>query len=65
MFVDMIIFAWLGYRYKGISLDEIKKAEEEEKALKDGKNTDKLNFKWNKLNILLKLLINILKLVLP
>ncbi|KAL7030439.1 hypothetical protein ACKWTF_006658 [Chironomus riparius] len=44
MFVDMIIFAWLGYRYKGIPLDEIKKAEEEEKALKDGKNTNSLEF---------------------
>ena len=45
MFVDMIIFAWLGYRYKGIPLDEIKKAEEDEKALKDGKNTNCLEFK--------------------
>ncbi|XP_070494678.1 peptide transporter family 1-like [Chironomus tepperi] len=48
MFVDMIIFAWLGYRYKGIPLDEIKKAEEEDKALKDGKSTNNLEFKQNK-----------------
>lgn len=45
MFVDMGIFTWLGIRYKPISLDEIKKAEEEEKALKDGKNSDPLEFK--------------------
>jgi hypothetical protein len=45
MFVDMIIFAWLGYRYKGIPLDEIKKAEEEDKALKDGKSTINVEFK--------------------
>ena len=47
MFVDMIIFAWLGIRYKPISLDLIKQAEEEEKALKDGKGSDPLEFREN------------------
>ncbi|XP_070494632.1 peptide transporter family 1-like [Chironomus tepperi] len=47
MFVDMIVFAWLGIRYKPIPLDEIKKAEEEEKALKDGKSSDPLEFREN------------------
>lgn len=47
MFVDMGVFTWLGIRYKPIPLDEIKKAEEEEKALKDGdgKKSDPLDFK--------------------
>ena len=47
MFVDMIVFSWLGIRYKPIPLEEIKKAEEEEKALKDGKGSDPLEFKEN------------------
>ena len=47
MFVDMVIFAWLGIRYKPIPLDEIDKAEAEDKALKDGKSSDPLEFKEN------------------
>lgn len=36
MFVDMIIFSWLAIRYKSIPLEEIKKAEEEEKLQQQG-----------------------------
>jgi solute carrier family 15 (oligopeptide transporter), member 1 len=45
MFVDMAVFAWLAYRFKGISLDEIKKIEEEEEqTLHNSEKKEPLEF---------------------
>lgn len=45
MFVDMGFFTWLGIRYKPISLDEIKKAEEEELMQQKDEKKNPLDFK--------------------
>lgn len=44
MFVDMGIFAWLAIRYKAISLDELDKIDEEQKALEEPEKKDPLDF---------------------
>lgn len=43
MFAAMILFSWLAYRYKPISLDELQKIDEEEK-LKAGEKPSPLDF---------------------
>lgn len=44
MFLDMIIFAWLAIRYKSISLDELKKIDDEQKALEGYEKPDPMDF---------------------
>lgn len=44
MFLDMLIFMWLALRYKAIPLEELKKIDDEDKALKNEKNANPLDF---------------------
>lgn len=48
MFVDMAIFAWLAVRYKAISLDELKKIDDDqgelEESLEESNKKDPMDF---------------------